>query len=235
LIVLLRKHIKISKSLIELAEAQYISFVHSDDLLFTDTIERMVEALKAEPEEVIVYGRYIRIDENGNILGRYKKKLHSGYITRYLFENHIAHVVGSLFPKKALVDAGGFDTSLSVCSDYRLKLQLSIKYRFVALDQPTFKRRRHSSNSSTSSFANRKVELDVLKDFYYSDRGRELIPKHVAMKKLSKENYRTGRYAIREGLYDQARLSLSQSFRLHPNLKSLIHWIRVMIVKRLAS
>ncbi len=221
--------------LIKLAEGQYISFVHSDDLLFNDTIERLVNVLKAKSQDIIVYGNYVRIDENGNEFGHYKKKLRSGYITRYLFENHIAHVVGSIFPKKALVDIGGFDTSLRVCSDYRLKLQLSLKYRFLAVDKPTFKRRRHSSNTSVGSFVNTKIELDVLRDFYYNRGGKEVIPKNVAIKKLSKESYRAGRCALREGLYRQARQLLDQSFRQHPNLKSLIYWIIAMIAKRLVS
>lgn len=220
--------------LIELAKGRYISFVHSDDLLFADSIERMVEAMKAEPVDVIVYGGYIRIDKDGNIRGCSKKKLRSGYITRYLFEDHLIHAVGSMFPKKALVDVGGFDTSLSVCGDYRLELRLSLKYRFVALSKPTFKRRRHSNNTSAGSFANRKVELDVLEDFYYNGRGRELIPKHVAMKKLSKESYRAGRFAIREGRFELARQMLAQSFKRHPNLKSLVHLANAVISKQLA-
>ena len=221
--------------LIELAEAPYISFVHSDDLLFPDTIERLVAALKGEQEDVIAYGNYTRIDEHGNTLGRYKKELRSGHVTRYLFENHIMHVVGSLFPKKALIDLGGYDTSLRVCSDYKLKLQLSSKYRFIALDKPTFKRRRHTSNTSTGSFANSATELEVLKDFYYNDRGKELVPKKVAMKKISKECYRTARFAIKEGLYEQACQLLKQSFHYHPNIKSLAHWARAVINKKLRN
>ena len=221
--------------LIELANEDYITFVHSDDLLFPDTVERMVKAVKAEQEDVIVYGSYIRIDENGNVLGHNKKKLYSGDITRYLFESHIMHVVGSIVPKKGLVDIGGFDTSLKVCYDYKLKLGLSLKYRFVALDQPTFKRRRHTRNTSSGSFVNCKTELDVLKDFYYNNGGSKIIPEKIAMKKLSKEYYRTARFAIREGQIDQAIELLRQSFRHHPNLKSLIYWIKAMIVRRLVS
>lgn len=220
--------------LIKLAEGRYISFVHSDDLLYPYSIEQMAKAALAEPEDVVVYGGYVRIDEHGNNLGHSRKKLYSGHITRYVFENNIIHACGSLFPKKAMEEIGGFDTSLKVCCDYRLELKLSLKYRFIAVDKPTFMRRRHSSNSSNNSFMNRKTELDVLSDFYYNGGGKEVIPRRFAMKRLSKESYRAGRWAIKERLLDQACQLLGESFKLHPNSKALIHLARAKIIKKLA-
>ena len=219
--------------LIKLAQGKYISFIHSDDLLFPDSIERMANAITSEPDEVVVYGNYVRIDEHNNICGQSKRKLHSGHITEYLFQDIIVHPNGSMFPKKALEEVGGFDTSLRACYDYKMELQISLKYRFIALAEPTFERRRHSSNTSQDSFANRETELDMLSDFYYNGGGKEVIPERIAMKRLSKESYRAGRWAIKEGLPDKACQMLGQSFRQHPNLKSLLHWTRVAISSRL--
>ena len=89
-----------------------------------------------------------------------------------------------MFPKRALEWADGFDTSLLVCSYYELWLRLSLKYRFIALPEPTFKRRRHSGNLFERSFTNRKTELDVLENFYYNGGGKDVIPKERAMKRL---------------------------------------------------
>jgi glycosyltransferase involved in cell wall biosynthesis len=151
--------------LIELADGKYISFLDSDDLLYPDALERMVEAVPDNTEDVIVYGPYIAIDEYGNVLYRRKKKLYDGRITEYLFENILIHSCGSLFPKKILIETGGFDTSLPVCSDYDLWLRLSLQYDFISLEKPVFKRRRHSGNISKPSFTNRNIEYKVLEDF----------------------------------------------------------------------
>jgi len=221
--------------LIELAKGKYISFVHSDDLLYPDSIERMVNAMLAEPEDVVVYGNYVRINKNGNDCGQSTKKLYSGDITKYLFENNIVHACGSLFPKKALQEVGGLDTTLKVSYDYKMELQLSLKYRFIGLDKPTFMRRRHSSNTSNNSYINRKTELDVLVDFYYNGGGKYVVPQHLAMKRLGKESYRAGRWAIKEGLYDKACQLLRYSLRLQPNPKLLIHWTRAVIKKNLSG
>lgn len=220
--------------LIELAQAKYITFIDSDDLLMPNALERMMEVMTHEKEDVVIYGPYLRINQNGNVYGKCKRKLRSGYVTKHLFEDIFIHSCGSMFPKRIL-QGTAFDTSLKVCSDYDLWLRLSMKYRFIALPEPTFKRRRHSGNTSRGSFANCKTELDVLKDFYYSGGGKEVIPKRVAMKRFSKESYRAARHAIRERLYDHACELLVESLRQHPNPKSIIHLIRAVIYKRLAS
>ncbi|MBN2018761.1 MAG: glycosyltransferase [Sedimentisphaerales bacterium] len=219
--------------LIELARGKYISFIHSDDILVSDAVERMLNAMESHGGNVVVYGNYFRIDEDGNVCGRSKRKLHSGYIAERLFEDVIVHPNGSMFPKKALEEAGGFDTSLKASYDYKLELAISLKYRFIALSEPTFMRRRHSSNTSKDSFANCKAELDMLTDFYYNGGGKHVISPRIAMKRFSRECYRAGRCAAGEGFYDQARELLGQSFRLRPSLKSLILLTKAVIARRL--
>jgi len=221
--------------LIELAQGQYISFIDSDDLLMPNAIEKMVEVMEAEGGDVIVYGSYFRIDKDGKIYGRCKRRLYSGSITQHLFETILVHACGSLFPTRILRESPAFDTSLRICSDYELWLRLSMKYRFIALPYPTFKRRRHSSNLSKASLENSLIELQVVDQFYNNNGGKQLIPKAIASKVLSRKKCRAGRYAAREGLYDQACKLLIQSFQEHPNLKSLIYLARAKTVKRMTT
>ena len=219
--------------LLELAKGEFITFIDSDDLLFPYAIEQLLETLYKHCPDVIVYGTYIRIDEKGNQLKRKKRRLPSGNITAELFGRIYVHSCGTMCKKKILPQAGGFDTSLHVCSPYVLWLKLSLKYRFVPVEKPVFKRRRHYGNLSERKYVNMKTEFDVLEKFYYNDGGKNVISQQRAMKRLAKEGYRAARCAIREGLYDQAYQLLWQSFRRHPNLRSLIHWTRVMVLSRM--
>lgn len=218
--------------LIGLAEGQFITFLDSDDLLIPNTVERMISVMEAEDEEVIVYGPYLRIDEKGNICGRCTRKLYSGYITSHLFENIFVHSCGSMFPRSVFQKVGGFDDTLPISCDYDLWLRLSLKYRFIALPEPTFKRRRHKGNLSTNSKANRLTELKVLERFYYQGGGRYVIPERLARRRLSKEAYRVGKCAIREGNYQVGCDYLVESFKMYPNIKSLAYWVRSWIAKR---
>jgi glycosyltransferase involved in cell wall biosynthesis len=209
--------------LIEMAQGKYIAFLHSDDKLMPRALECMVAAAEGESEPVVVYGNYLRMDEHGRISGQSKRKLHSGRITTQLFEDIIVHPNGSLFPKQALQEVGGLDPSLKACYDYKMELRLSLKYRFVAVAEPTFVRRRHASNTSRGSYRNHKIELDVLTDFYYHGGGQGVVPARVAMKRLSKQSLRAGRWALKEGLYEEGRALIRQSFQQRPNLKAMIH------------
>ena len=215
--------------LVELAQGQYIAFLDSDDLLIPDAIERMTRAVAAESKEVIVYGPYLRIDENGQVFGKCKRKLYSGNITGRLFQDILIHSCGSMLPKRTLEEAGGFDTSLPVCSDYDLWLRLSLKYRFIALPEPTFKRRRHSGNLSLRSTQNRITELKVLERFYYERGGNATVPKRIAMRRLSKEGYRAGVCAIQDGQLRTAQKLLRIALRRHPNVKTLVRWAQAVL------
>jgi glycosyltransferase involved in cell wall biosynthesis len=215
--------------LIKLAQGEYVTFVDSDDLLFPDTIERLIKAIKEHGPNVIAYGAHVGIDEKGSYVKRKQHLLPSGNITAELFEFIYVHSCGMMCPKKLFEEIGGFDTSLKCCAFYKLLLKISVKCKFIPVEGPTFKRRRHTGNVSVRSFVNRKLEFDVLEDFYFNGGGEKLIPHSRAMKRLSREGYRAGRCAIREGMYEEARRLLSQSFRRHPNVKSLIHWARAIL------
>jgi len=210
------------------ARNKMVKLAQGDDLLVHDAVERMMNVMEAEGGEVMVYGPYLRIDQNGHVYGKLKSKQYSGYITKYLFRNIFVHSCGSMFPKKVLEMANGFDTSLRVCSDYDLWLRLSLKYRFIALAEPTFKRRRHTGNLSTLSTENYIIELKVLERFYYERGGDSVVPKRIAMRRLSKEEYRVAVAALREKKSQIAREYLRKSFRSYPNPKSLFMMLPAM-------
>ncbi|MGA2916035.1 MAG: glycosyltransferase [Sedimentisphaerales bacterium] len=212
--------------LIKLANGKYISFLDSDDLLYPDSLEQMAAAMPNNAEDVVVYGPYVAIDEKGDILHRRRKRLYNGRITKRLFEDILIHSCGSLFPKKILVEAGGFNPALNVCSDYDLWLRLSLKYDFISLRRPVFKRRRHSGNISKISFANRSIEYKVLEDFYFKGGGSNVIPHRWAMIRLSKELYRVARSAVRESMKTKACELLKKSLKQHFSLKTIL-WLGI--------
>jgi glycosyltransferase involved in cell wall biosynthesis len=209
--------------LIELAIGEYITLLDSDDLLVSDAIEHMAAVMQREAEPVIVYGPYLRIDQRGSVIGKNKRRLYSGFVTKYLFQDVFVHSCGSMFPKSILEEAGGFDTSLRVCSDYDLWLRLSLKYHFAALSKPTFKRRRHPGNLTVRSLQNRITEFEVLERFYYERGGDKVVPKRIAMRRLGKQAYRAGKCALANEP-QKAKGLFVKSLRFHPSLKAMLYW-----------
>ncbi len=210
--------------LIDLAKGQYLAFIDSDDLFLPDSIENMINVIKANDADVIAYGSYYRINADGNIYGKSKRILHSGFITKYLFETIMVHSCGVMIPAKLLLNKK-FNTSMRVCSDYDRWLDLSTKYPFIATARPTFKRRRHSTNLSKTTYANSLTQYQVLKKFYYEKGGKEFIPDKVARKVLSKELRRLGRLAILEDRPRHGCKLLKKSFYIYCNPKSLLYWV----------
>lgn len=221
--------------LIQLANGQYITFVDSDDLLFPDSVENLMGVIDSCGPDIVAYGSYIGIDENGKYVPRKQRKLASGNITAELFEFIHVHSCGTICAKRLFEEVGGFDVSLRRCSVYKLWLELSLRYRFIALDKPVFKRRRHSGNVFDRSFADRKIEFCVLEAFYFNGGGKEVIPQRRAMRRLSKEAYRAGKSAAREEMYDVACELLGQSFRRYPNAKSLMRWVAARVAECFVS
>ena len=203
-----------SNRLLSLAKCQYIVPIGSDDIFIPDAIERMVRVEESESEDVIVYGPCLRIDENGVACGKFKGKLYNGYVTKHLFQRIFVHASGSLFPKSVLQEVGGLDESLPVAEDYDLLLRLSLKYRFVALSEPTLKIRHHRAKLSSPSFKNCLTELNVLERFYYEKGGHEKVPMDTALGRFVMCAYRAGKYAVREGSYKAASSLLVRSFCL---------------------
>jgi glycosyltransferase involved in cell wall biosynthesis len=210
--------------LIELAECEYITFLDSDDLLVPDAVERMITAMESANGQAIVYGPYFRIDEHGKVFGRCKRTLYSGEVTKYLFQTIFIHSCGSMFPRAAVKEAGGFDESLVVCADYDLWLRLSLQFQFIAMEEPTFRRRRHSGNLSSPSSGNRLVELEVLERFYHERGGDKAIPKPIAMRRFSQEEYRVGKSFVKEKNFAQATRYFRLSLSHRVNVKSLLMW-----------
>ena len=207
--------------LIELAAGQFITFIDSDDLLLPDSVARLLDAIEKHPQLCCSYGPYIRIDSAGNQLATKLHPLPSGRITAPLFQRILVHSCGSMFPKSALQEIGGFDPTLPVCSDYSAWLELSQHYDFMAVAQPTFLRRRHGGNLSGLSFANVRTELQVLQQFYQRY-GHKIIQRRPAMRRLARESYRVGRCAWRENNYTAAEQYFRQSLHYYPAVKPLL-------------
>lgn len=219
--------------LVELAEGELITFIDSDDLFYPYSLGVLYDALECNGYDKIAYSSYTGIDEAGLVVPRKQKKQPSGSIVAALFEHIYVHSCGTLCRKDILGEVGGFDASLPVCSPYLTWLELSLTHEFVAVVEPTFKRRRHSDNLSVPSFENRLIELNVLEDFYYEKGGREVVPEKIAMRRLAKEEYRAAKSAFREGLFAEAYEYFRRSFKTCPQIKSLVYLIGSGIMKHM--
>jgi glycosyltransferase involved in cell wall biosynthesis len=63
--------------LLALAEAEYITFIDSDDLLFPYAVEELMNIVEDNGSDVIVYSSYVGIDQKGKEVKRKPRKIFS--------------------------------------------------------------------------------------------------------------------------------------------------------------
>ena len=183
---------------------EYIVFNDSDDVFLPDAVERLYNALcegeKLYGENVIAYGSYSGIDEN-SIPHPVKRKTDvypSGNITGELLKNVLVCSTGVLFPKKVFLDCGGYDESLRCMHDWKISLELALAHAFIAIQEPVFLRRRHSSNLSAASYKGSKTTLDVFEEFISSHPELNVRFGKVIRRRRAVLNARLAREAKRE-------------------------------------
>lgn len=153
------------------AQGEYIVFNDSDDIFLPDAVERLYNALIQGKEkynrEVVAYGTYSGIDENSVPHPvRPKAAIYpSGDITGALLKNVLVCSTGVLIPLAAFKAHQCYDEKLRCMHDWKLSLELSLDLPFVAVQEPVFLRRRHSSNLSSASYKGTQTGLDVFEAF----------------------------------------------------------------------
>lgn len=145
---------------VEIAKADYIVLLDSDDLICDGSIPDAVKVLEENPSAGVVYGNCRYFGEKNYLLAR--KHLDA---TVLLKGDTIA--VCSILRKKAFDDAGGFDEFLSKkgLEDWDFWLSLVEKgWKFYYLNKTTFEVRVLNS-SRTFQVANKNLE--ELKSYIY--------------------------------------------------------------------
>lgn len=105
-------------------DAEYVTWLNSDDRYLPNAISMMVRALEAYPGAPFVYGHANNIDQRGRLLGPARQV--EAY-DRARLRNDVDFIVqpASLIRRAAYIAAGGIDTELNWSFDYDLWLKLT--------------------------------------------------------------------------------------------------------------
>lgn len=148
---------KTTNRALELAQGDYITWVHSDDFLPENSFKLRVEYLNQHPNVDLVHGDIVKIEENGK-----KKKLIATddnakkVLDHYCFDEnfrskrgYFVHHLTFMFRRKLLEKAGFFDPSLPYGGDLDWMMRALEVSKIMHIPEILYYYKRHDKTVSS--------------------------------------------------------------------------------------
>jgi len=140
------------------ATGEIIGWLNADDYYLSGCFHVVVDYLRNNKNSDIVYGDYLLIDVNGNLIQRRKEINFDNFILKYL---HVCYIpsTSTFFKKKIIEEGNYFNVNYHYAMDYEFFLRLhKKKYRFSHINQFLSAFRLHDSGKSFLHEKKQKVE-----------------------------------------------------------------------------
>jgi glycosyltransferase involved in cell wall biosynthesis len=159
------------------SKGSLLVFLDSDDWLIPEALEVNVGYILEQPELAFVSGAYMLFYELENKVRKVIQVVKDDNYVHMLKGNYIGMIATVMF-RKWIFDSLKYDTSLKVCEDYDLYLQIVRNYPAIQHDKMIAVYRMHDKNLSGNHI--RMLEtaialLDKQKDFVSDDREIEAL------------------------------------------------------------
>lgn len=206
------------------AAGDWIAFLDSDDLWDPRKLDLQRRALEGAPSRRWAICDSRAVDEGGNPLRGHHKPIRGGAVTGDLFDRTFIHTPSVLIERKLVLEAGGFDESLTVCEDLDLWLKASLRSEVIAVQEPLFIRRVHpASLAHTDDPKHDEDKCRVLERFAADpEAARVLNPRRVA-RRLARVHYRAARNHARRGNHGEAARHRKRARSLRPG--NIRYWL----------
>jgi glycosyltransferase involved in cell wall biosynthesis len=152
---------------IKLSNGEYVAFLDSDDIWYTEKLERCLKALRGQGDIVChgeVWVREGAEPQNVNYGPAAKAQYHSLLLERNCLST------SAIVAKKSCLEAVGYfseDPAFVMVEDYDLWLRISrAGYKFIFLDDALGQYTIHTANNSRSVLRQMRSEIAVLRNHF---------------------------------------------------------------------
>ena len=143
------------------SSGNYLVFLDADDRLLPPALETGVGALTARPGYAMAFGSCRRIDERGNLLPTFWRRLAADdYYLVFLRRCYLYHPASVMFRRFICDEGARFNESLPTCSDYDFYLQVSRRWPVYCHNEVVSEYRQHGGQKSVNK---RRVVDDQVK------------------------------------------------------------------------
>lgn len=140
---------------IELAQGEYVTFCHDDDMLTPNALRDLAANIKMEAPKRYVIGSNNTIDSEDQIINSKRNFLDrfSYLYTKYLFlVNNPNNGCGSLYHRESIMNLGGYDSDYQPTFDYALNVKYSFLYGALKIPNITFNYRVTETSDSANCY-----------------------------------------------------------------------------------
>ena len=231
---------------LELANGEYVYFLHHDDIMLPDNLALKVRLLDKHPRVGLVHSNIMIIDDKGEIVAEniWYKNSRRDYIKRgrEIFDECLGYLhfgasifIGSVMARRKCYEkVGKFSPELPHCNDSEMWIRMSLFYDVACIGTPLVKYRVHQKTASSnwgdySSVAYVKehylAAMSIFNAYYH------LIPdSHRRKKKVSKffaeRSIKLAKTAIVNGDYFSAKTFVKEAIRMYSwIIKNPFFWI----------
>ncbi len=113
------------------AKGEFVLFLDSDDVILPTALEKLVAALRADPEAGAAYCGWVSTDAPGSIYRRSPLHWRSGWVFEDMCTRYISVIHSILIRRDCFARAGMFDTRLTHFEDLDLNTRLAAHYKWV--------------------------------------------------------------------------------------------------------
>jgi glycosyltransferase involved in cell wall biosynthesis len=155
---------------VELAQGEYITIFHQDDLMYPHNLARKAEMLDRHPSMGLVYSDIWNIDETGQKLSRHPARISdadqvlTGLELLSITTKRINPIAcPSVMARKSCYERlGAFDARLTYSSDLEMWLRIAKSYEVGFIGEPLVGRRLHAAQASHRYYSDGTDFIDLL-------------------------------------------------------------------------
>jgi glycosyltransferase involved in cell wall biosynthesis len=156
---------------IEESHGRYVAFLDADDTWLPNKLERQLSRLSGQASR-LCYSAFVLVDARlAPIEVRRSQRRGTALQDLLTLGNVVGSICTVLCERELLLEAGGFDPTLSQCADWDMWVRLAARTDFLYLDEPLVTYRQHEANMSRNA---RLLETD----------SRRVLDKGFSMKGL---------------------------------------------------
>lgn len=213
---------------IKISRGEFIAFLDSDDLYFSNSLSERVKYFVENSKSVFLYTNCEMIDENGrkiseNMTSYSGKNFHEGNCFKELFMGMFIPIMGTMIKKSLFGEIGLFNETLTGAEDYELFLRIASVSSIDYVDQTLAKCCFRPDSLTDDSLM---MDLSV---FYCLESVTKKIPDCI--KKVGREKFNKRMYGAafdiaycysKKNDVKNARKWLLECFKYRMNIKNIV-------------